>query len=97
MILNLATKIDFGAMKFGQSYTKNYEIKNTSSSAITVTDLGRSCSCTEVSLDKTVIKPNESVYVKVTVTPGSTGLFSRSFWFKINGQSYTVSLSGHAS
>ena len=97
MILNLPTKIDFGSMKFGQSYTKDYEIKNTSSSVITVTDLGRSCSCTEVSMNKTVIQPNESTYIKVTVTPGSTGIFSRSFWFNLNKQRYTVTLSGHAS
>lgn len=98
MILNLPTKIDFGAIKFGQSYTKEYIIKNTHSSVIQITDIGRSCSCTEVSMNgKSILQPNESTSIKVTITPGSTGIFSRSFWFKINGQSYTVTLLGHAS
>ena len=97
MILDIPTKIDFGSMKFGQSYTQDYVIKNTKDVDIVITNLGRSCSCTEVSLDKTLIHPNETATVKVTVKPGSTGLFSRSFWFNLNSQHYTVSLTGHAS
>jgi len=97
MILNLPTKIDFGQMIFGNSYTRDYIINNTTNTGIEISNLHRSCSCTEVYLDKNILKPNESTTIKVTVKPGSTGIFSRSFWFNLNGQSYTITLTGHAS
>jgi|688.fasta_scaffold00342_19 hypothetical protein len=97
MILNLPTKIDFGQMKFGSSYSRDYIIKNTTNQGINITDFSKSCSCVQASLKVSHLSPNESTTINVTVTPGSTGLFSRSMAFKINGQSYTVTLTGHAS
>lgn len=97
MILNLPTTIDFGQMSFGNSYSRSYIINNTTDSILEIKDLGRSCTCTEVSASKTLIKPKEQGIINVTVTPGSTGIFSRSFWFTLNNQRYTVTLTGHAS
>ena len=97
MILNLPVKIDFGQMKFGNSYSRDYIIKNTTNQVISITDFGKSCSCTTASLKTNKLEPNESTTIHITVTPGSPGLFSRSIWFQLNGQKYTITLSGHAS
>lgn len=97
MILNLPTKIDFGQMSFGNSYSRSYIINNTTNTTLEIKNLGRSCTCTEVSVNKTIIQPKEQGVINVTVKPGSTGIFSRSFWFDLNNQRYTVTLTGHAS
>ncbi len=97
MISLPGTEMDFGDMKYGKSYSKDYVITNNDDKEVVISQLGKSCTCTKVWMDSNVIPPRGKGIVHVTVTPGSTGLFLRSFWFSAgNRGATTIKLKGKA-
>lgn len=90
--------ISFGEMSLGKSYSKEYVIVNHSDTPTTISNLGHSCSCVTTEVIKGgYVNPNEKAIIKVTATPGSTGMYSKSFWFDFAGKHYDISLKGHTS
>lgn len=88
-------EIDFGSMEFGKSYTRDYKIFNNGNTSIKITGLGKSCTCTKAWMDSDLIEAKSVGIVHVEVTPGSTGVFLRSFWFDVDGgQRTTIKLKG---
>lgn len=93
MIAIQGDEMDFGNMQFGKSYSKDFKITNKGSSPITITSLGKSCTCTEAWTDNKEIPAGKVGIIHVKVTPGSKGLFLRSFWFTA-GSTHTIKLKG---
>lgn len=93
MLVIQGEEMDFGNMEFGKSYTKDFKITNRSDKPILVTELGKSCTCTEAWMDNSVIPANGNGIIHVKITPGSKGLFLRSFWFKA-GATHTIKVKG---
>jgi len=93
MIVIQGDEMDFGNMLFGKSYTKDFKITNRSSEPIKITNLGKSCTCTEAWTTNDIIPPHKEGIIHVRVTPGSKGLFLRSFWFTA-GSTHTIKLKG---
>lgn len=104
-MIPLPTEIDFGKIAFGSSSTKIYSIPNTSNKDIMMNNIGYSCTCTSLAHDKAkllngssvIIRPNTTAEIIVTLTPGSTGIIARTFWFKLNNISYTITLKAYVS
>lgn len=90
MISIPGTEMDFGDMKFGKSYTKEYVITNNDNEPVLINSLGKSCTCTNVRMDDLLIPAKGKGIIYVTVTPGSTGLFLRSFWFNAGKRGATT-------
>lgn len=98
MISIPGTEMDFGDMKFGKSYTQDFTITNNDDKPLLIKELGKSCTCTEAWMDSNLIPPKATGVVHVKVTPGSTGLFLRSFWFVAgNRGATTIKLKGKVS
>jgi hypothetical protein len=93
MIIIQGEEMDFGDMEFGKSYTKDFRITNRGDKPLTITSLGKSCTCTEAWTDSTIVQPQKDGIIHVRVTPGSKGLFLRSFWFTA-GATHTIKLKG---
>lgn len=90
MISIPATEMDFGDMKLGKSYTKDFIITNNDDKPLLIKELGKSCTCTLAWMDSNIIPAKGQGTVHVTVTPGSTGLFLRSFWFAAGNRGATT-------
>lgn len=90
MISIPGTEMDFGDMKYGKSYTKDFIITNNDNKPLLIKELGKSCTCTNVVMDNNLIPAKGKGTVRVTVTPGSTGLFLRSFWFVAGSRGATT-------
>lgn len=67
--------VDLGTLKFGQTYSFNYTIVNKYPTKIKINKVFAGCSaCTKVSIDRDEIMPDEEIDIKVSFTPGSTGV-----------------------
>lgn len=93
MISIQGTEIDFGEMQFGKSYNKDFKITNIDIKPVKITALGKSCTCTDAWIDSDTIPPKADGVIHVKVTPGSKGVFLRSFWFTA-GATHTIKLKG---
>lgn len=85
-------EVNFGIIKFGQTYTRDYKVKNNTPHLIKVENLGKSCTCTAITALNPHVSPGDTCIVKVDITPGTTGLFSRSFWFDAGGKHYNIAV-----
>lgn len=85
-------EVNFGNIKFGQTYTRDYKVSNYTPHGIRIENLGKSCTCTNITALNPEPKSGDTCIIKVDITPGSTGLFARSFWFDAGGQHYHVTV-----
>ena len=71
-------EINAGNMKFGSSASFNVVIKNNYPEKVKITTVTKSCTCTEATLEgPSELNSGEQSLVRITITPGSTGAFSR--------------------
>lgn len=93
MIAIQGTEMNFGDMQMGRSYNQDFVINNRGDKQIIISEIVKSCTCTEAWMDSPVIPPGKDGVIHVRVTPGSTGVFLRSFTFRA-GSSHTIKLKG---
>lgn len=71
--------IDLGTVKVSHPYRFNFIVKNTSEKVVRIERLAVSCGgCTEASMDKQSLAPQEESNVSVIFTPNSTGIQTKS-------------------
>ena len=72
------TEINAGQMKLGSSASFNVVIRNDYPEKVKITAVNKSCTCTVATLEgPSELHKGEASLVRVTITPGSTGAFSR--------------------
>lgn len=77
MILD-RNEVNLGKMKFGETKSFNVVIKNNYPEKVKINTVTKSCTCTTASLEGlSELFPNQQTLLAVSVTPGSTGAFSR--------------------
>lgn len=71
-------EVNAGEMKMGSSATFNVVLRNSYPEKVKVTAVNKSCTCTVATLEgPSELAPGEQSLVVITITPGSTGIFSR--------------------
>lgn len=78
------TSIDFGEVKYNQSYTDSIRIVNTGKVPLYIEDVHSSCDCTEAELVRRIIPPSESEILHVTFRPDAVGEFERFIFIDCN-------------
>lgn len=74
-LLNFDKKeFDFKEVKAGEKLVHKFYVTNNSDKNITLGFVEKSCNCTDVKLEKKVIKPQEKIYVQLIIdTSGKSG------------------------
>jgi Protein of unknown function (DUF1573) len=93
-ILNILTNaitwksesIDLGQIPQGTPKKIEYEFKNTSKSAIIITNVQGSCGCTTTDYTKTPILPGETAKVSATYNAANKGSFSKTVTVTTNAE-----------
>lgn len=80
MLVSNQQLINLGKLKIGHPYRFNYIVRNTSpTDLLKINRLSVGCgSCTQASMDKSLLAAGEEAIVNVAFTPNSTGLNSKS-------------------
>lgn len=77
--------VDIGDVKIGTVVHHRFIVKNIGDEDLIISGLGKSCNCTEVSMDTTLIKPGKTAMMSVRVdTKDKSGLSAVSVFLKDN-------------
>lgn len=71
------TYLDFGKVKFGETYKDSICIINRGNEPLFINGVRSSCDCTEIKVDSKVIAPLERVFISVMLKPDVKGEFER--------------------
>lgn len=79
--------LDIGDVVVGTQVCHEFIIKNTGDEPLVITELGRSCNCTEVTINTNTIKPGGKAIMTVKVdTRGKTGKTAINVFVRDNTQ-----------
>jgi hypothetical protein len=77
-ILIKQTSYNFGTIEFGQTYTKEFPLVNDTGKVIDIVKVyNGGCNCVVSSVPVKRLVPGQSTFLRVEITPGSTGFFRR--------------------
>lgn len=76
--------IDFGKVRFGQTYVDSIYIENKGSECLYINDVEVSCNCTEVKIVQKVVAPQENTCLHVVFQPDVIGEFERFIYVNCN-------------
>ncbi|HEX3008367.1 MAG TPA: DUF1573 domain-containing protein [Bacteroidales bacterium] len=79
-----AVSIDFGEIKHNVPKTAEFELSNTGTSPIIISNAIASCGCTNVDFPKDPIKPGQTAKIKTTYNAAATGAFQKSVTVYMN-------------
>ena len=79
--------VDIGNVKIGTVVSHEFVIKNEGNEPLIIEGLGKSCNCTEVSMESKIIKPGESSKLLIKVnTEGKFGRTSINVFIRDNSE-----------
>lgn len=74
MIIVKNNDLNLGTIQFGRPYFFKYEIQNAFLEVLYIDQLLPGChACTEATIDRQVLAPNEKAIIKIMFTPGDIG------------------------
>lgn len=82
------TEIDLGEIKTGETETALFTIRNTGDFPLVIVDAITTCGCAKVTFDKHPIQPENTLQVRVAMTPDKEGFFSETITVKCNTDSW---------
>lgn len=77
-------EVNFGTFTKSESKEAVIEIKNTGNNPLVIADVNTTCGCTTATYDKQPAKTEETLKIKVTMTPKDTGFFDEIVTIKYN-------------
>ena len=69
----LPETFDFGDIQYGQIVEYDLQVKNSGTSDLEIGKVATSCSCTTAKIDQKIIKPGDSVPLRVRYDSGAMG------------------------
>lgn len=93
-----SVQTNFGVFSMKEKKEAIFQIKNTGTSPLVITDVATTCGCTVAEYDKHPAPPGETLRVKVTLTPKDKGFFEETVTVRCNAPSSPIKLTikGHA-
>lgn len=91
---------DFGTLKQNSPATYTFQVKNTGTAPLFVTNVEPSCGCTTPDWTKTPIAPGKTGTIKITYDAATKGPFNKSVYVKSNasnvakGERYEIKIKG---
>jgi Protein of unknown function (DUF1573) len=78
------TVYNFGTIEQGTPVTHKFIVTNTGTEDLVISEVKRTCGCTNLEWSKEPIKPNASGWVDATFNAASPGNFSKTIFFNAN-------------
>ncbi|MFT7588517.1 MAG: hypothetical protein ACI959_000727 [Limisphaerales bacterium] len=86
------TEHQFGAVIKGEPVTHRFEISNSGSAPLIITEVSKPCGCQKASWTKQAIAPGEKGFIEATYNASKEGAFVKSFTVKHNGEGADIQL-----
>ena len=83
---------DFGKLSEGPLATYNFEVTNTGTAPVVISNAQASCGCTTPDWSKEPIKPGKKGFVKATYNAAAPGPFTKSVTVMSNATNSTIIL-----
>lgn len=93
-----SVQTNFGTFGIKEKKEAIFSLKNTGASPLVIADVSTTCGCTVAEYDKRPASPDETLHVKVAITPKDKGFFEETVTVRCNAPSSPIKLTikGHA-